>query len=137
MKRYLGYTPTIFSIMAISVLSWVLFILFFRNFWTGSHEPGSPMGLFWTWFSIGTLAFVGFTYLIFYIFKIPRNGQPAAVTAFLAPAFVLDLFATMYFEAWFINAGSADDRVYPAMILGGSGILLLITLFTSAPKSES
>ena len=132
-----SYSHQLFLIMAISIVSWGAFIWFFRNFWPGSFEPGAPMGLFWIWFVIGTIGFTGFTYLVFYILSIPKNFQPSATIAFLAPAFVLDLFATMFFESWFLNAGSADDRVYPAMILGGSGLLLLMVLATSAPKNES
>ncbi|MEM9776710.1 MAG: DUF5367 family protein [Chloroflexota bacterium] len=132
-----SYHQNLFVVMIISVVLWIAFIVFFSNFWPGSYEPGDPMGLFWAWFVIGTILFAGVTYLIFHLLNIPKSGQPAAVIAFLAPAFVLDLFATMFFETWFLNAGSADDRVYPAMILGGSGFLLLMVLVTSAPKNKS
>ena len=132
-RFYRAMTP----LMIFSVVAWLIFILFFRTFWPGSSTPGDSMGVFWAWYVIGGVIFMGMTFGIFRWLQIPREWYPAAGIAAFAPAFFLDTFSTMFFEVWFPNAGSGDDRVYPAMILGVGGLILLSILFTSAPSADA
>ena len=114
----------------ISVISWAIFLVFYRSFWPDSITAGDSLTLFWIWFVAGSAAFCLFTYFVFRWLQIPREWYAAAAISFAAPALLLDMVATLNFELW---SSGADPRFYPAMILGGTGVLLFAVLFSSAP----
>ena len=133
MKTNPLFYRSMMSMFAISIIAWAVFLVFYRVFWPGSITAGDGLTLYWIWFGIGATAFCAFTYFVFRWLQIPREWHAAAAIAFSAPALLLDMFATLYFELW--NTG-ADVRFYPAMILGGTGVLLFAILYSSAPQTE-
>ena len=121
---------------AMSVIFWVVFLIIFRLLWTGAYQPGGSLTLFWIWLAIGTPAFIGAAYFLFRYLDIPKEWYAAATLAFGAPASVLDIFATLFFEAWFPHGNVGDARIYPALILGGAGILYFWAVYMSAPDAD-
>ncbi len=129
-----SYSRTMIYMSIISVILWVVFLVFYRIFWPDSMAGGDSLTIFWIWFVAGTAAFVAVTYFIFGWLHIPREWHAAAAIAFSAPAFILDMLATLNFELW---SSGADPRFYPALILGGTGVILFSVLFSSAPSADS
>jgi hypothetical protein len=121
--------------MLISVVAWVAFALFFRIFWPGGSAPGANLTLFGTWLVLGTVAFIALLFVCLRLFKTPPVLRATAALSLTAPALCCDLFTVTFFESWFPNGGSADDRLYAAMILGGVGIFQLVGLFTTDPQN--
>lgn len=132
-----NFNRQILPMIVISVIGWATFALFFRTFWTGSYVPGSDLTLFWIWLVAGTVAFVGATLGIFSLFKTPPAWRTNAAAALTAPALCLDVLTTTFFESWFPNAGTGDDRIYPALIVGVVGVILLMGLFMTVPKETT
>lgn len=133
MQTNLSFKRTMIYMAIISVISWGAFIVVFRSFWRGTFDVGESLLVFWLWLIVGTAAFVGFTFLVFRLLQIPKKWKASAAIAFAAPALILDVFATLFFELWYPNGTSGDVRIYPALILGGTGFFLLSILFSSAP----
>ncbi len=123
----------IIPMLVIAVIGWVVFLLIFRTFWPGSFAPGDDLTLFWVWLAVGTAVFTGATIATFRFFKTPPAWRTNAAVALTAPALCLDALATIYFEAWFPNAGPGDARIYSALILGAVGVMLLVSLFMTKP----
>lgn len=117
--------------MLISVVAWLGFLLFFRNFWPGDTDAGSPLTVLWLWLVIGFAGSALTALLTFHLFKTPPAWRVHAAAALTAPAMCLDVLGTLYFERWFPNAGTMDDRIYPALILAGVAAILFTGLSTS------
>ncbi|MEX2333729.1 MAG: hypothetical protein WD600_05690 [Pseudohongiella sp.] len=125
------------TMMIISVLGWVGFLVFFRSFWPGGTEPGTSLYFFWLWLLAGGTGFVGVMLATFRLFSIPPAWRVHAAVALVGPATLQDVLATVFIDTWLVSAGSVDDRLYPAMILGGVGMILLVGLFMTDPDPQS
>ena len=120
--------------MSISVVGWIGFLLFFRAFWPGGTEAESGLVVFWLWLLLAGAGFVGVMIATFRLFSTPAAWRVHAAVAMVGPATLLDVLATLYFDTWFASAGSLDDRIYPAMILGGVGMILMVSLYMTDPR---
>ncbi len=129
-----AFNRQIVPMLVISVIVWVAFAVFFRTFWPGSYGPGADLGAFWTWLAVGAVAFVSSTIGLLRWFKTPPAWRTSAAVALTAPALCLDVLTTIFFESWFPNAGAGDDRIYPALILGVVGVILLVSLLMTKPE---
>jgi hypothetical protein len=123
--------------MIISVIAWGAFALFFRSFWPGASAPGDNLSLLAVWFMIGGTVFIAMLFLVFRIFKTPPAWRANTALALTAPALCCDVFTVTFFESWFVGGGSADDRIYAAMLLGGVGIFQLAGLFATRQDEAS
>lgn len=123
--------------MLISVIAWIAFLLFFRGFWPGSTEPGNSLTVLWLWLAIGFAGSALTAVITFKLFNTPAEWRVHAAAALTAPAMCLDVFGTLYFERWFPNPGSMDDRIYPAMILAGVAAILFTGLWMSRPRQDN
>jgi hypothetical protein len=73
---------------------------------------------------------------MFKVFKTPPEWRVHAAAALTAPAMCLDVLGTIFFERWFPNPGSMDDRIYPAMILAGVAAILFTGLWMGRPRQD-
>jgi hypothetical protein len=128
------FNRQIVPMLVISVLAWAAFAFVFRTFWPGSYAPGDELGAFWTWLFVGTAAFVGAMIGLFRWFETPAAWRTSAAVALAAPALCLDVLTTIFFERWFPAAGVGDDRIYPALVVGVVGALLLVSLLMTKPE---
>jgi len=128
---------------SVSVLAWVGFALVFRLLWAPGTEPGDGMGPWLLWMGIGMPIFVAVGALLLRTLRVPAASWPLAAIALTAPALCCDVLTFTWFEAWYPGGGSADDRRYAALIVGGVGILQLAlvalsrTPFAGAPTGEA
>ena len=125
------------SMLVLSVVAWVAFALFFRSFWPGGYAPGGALGHFWGWLGAGTVVFVIATITLFRLFETPPAWRGNAAIALTAPALCLDVLTTIFFERWFPGASAGDDRIYPALIVGVVGTILLVSLFITNPEDTA
>lgn len=116
--------------MVISLLGWVGFLLLFRSLWPGNTQAGGSLGVFWLWIVVGVVGSVLTALLVFRLMKTPAAWRVHAAAALTAPAMCLDVLGTVYFEQWFLAAGTVDDRLYPALILAGVAAILFTGLAT-------
>jgi hypothetical protein len=47
----------------------------------------------------------------------------------IAPALILDCFATTFYSDWFDSSGPHEATAYSATVIGGAGIMLLVALW--------
>jgi hypothetical protein len=123
--------------MLISVIAWLGFLLFFRGFWPGGTHAGSSLTVFWLWIVLGFAGSALTAVVTFRLFKTPPAWCAHAAAALTAPAMCLDVLGTIYFERWFPNPGSMDDRIYPAMILAGVAAILFTGLWMARPQQPA
>ena len=107
------------------MVAWVLFAIFFRLLWAPGTEPGDDMGRWLLWMATGLPAFVVIGTLLLRLLRVPPASWPLAAIALTAPALCCDVVTFTWFEAWYPDGGSADDRRYAALIVGGVGALQL------------
>ena len=125
MSRPLAPGVPFVLLSGVSVLAWVLFALVFRLLWTPGTEPGDGMGPWLLWLGVGMPVFVAVGALLLRMLRVPAAAWPLAAIALTAPALCCDVLTFTWFEAWYPGGGSADDRRYAALIVGGVGILQL------------
>ncbi|MDP3518688.1 MAG: DUF5367 family protein [Pseudohongiella sp.] len=123
--------------MLISLAGWVGFLLLFRTWWPGNTEPETTKTVLWMWLSIGVIGSSLTAVITFKLFSTPPQWRVHAAAALTAPAMCLDVLGTLYFERWFPNPGSMDDRIYPAMILVGVAAILFTGLWMGRPQSDT
>ena len=131
------FNRQIVPMLVISVIAWASFVFIFRTFWPGSFVPGDDLGAFWTWLLVGTVGFVGAMIGLFRWFETPPAWRTSAAVALAAPALCLDVLTTIFFESWFPGAGVGDDRIYPALVVGVVGALLLVSLLMTEPEMRA
>ncbi len=124
-------------LMVVSVVAWAAFAATLRAFWPAPTAPGEALGLLLAWLAAGGVAFVPAALGLLRWFRVPPASRAAAAVALSAPALCLDVFTTLFFESWFPGAGTGDDRVYPALIVGGVGAILLMGLLTTRPEETA
>ena len=117
--------------MVISLIGWAGFLLLFRSLWPGNTDTGDSLGIFWWWIVIGVAGSCATALLVFRLMRTPAVWRVHSAIALTVPAMCLDVFGTVFFEQWFLNAGSMDDRLYPALILAGVAAILSTALLTS------
>jgi len=122
---------------AVSVIAWVAFASFYRVFWHGPSAPGDDLGLFALWLSVGAAAFVGALFVAYRLFKTPPQWRASAALALTAPALLCDVLTIFFFEAWFPHGGGANDRIYAAFIVGGVGLVQMVSLYATDPESTA
>ena len=132
----LNIKQQMYWMMLISVVAWLGFLLFFRGFWPGNTDAGSPLSVLWWWLAIGFAGSALTAVVTFRLFRTPAVWRPHAAAALTAPAMCLDVLGTIYFERWFPNPGSMDDRIYPAMILAGVAAILFTGLWMGRPNAN-
>lgn len=132
-----GFRRQMVPLLVLSVVAWVAFLLFFRSFWPGSWAPDQSLVSFWIWLGTGTIASAFAMVGLFRAFRTPPAWRANAAVALTAPALCLDVSTTIFFERWFPAAGAGDDRIYPALIVGVVGAILLFGLFTTDPAETT
>jgi hypothetical protein len=113
------------ALCVVSVLAWGLFALVFRLLWVPGTEPGDGMGPWLVWMAVGMPVFVATAGLLLRLLRVPPGSWPLAAIALTAPALCCDVLTFTWFEAWYPGGGSADDRRYAALIVGGVGVVQL------------
>lgn len=130
----INFKQQIYWMMLISLAGWAGFLLIFRNWWPGGTEPGNAMTVLWIWLIIGFAGSALTAVTVFKLFNTPPAWRVHAAVALTAPAMCLDVFGTIFFERWFPDPGSMDDRIYPAMILAGVAAILFTGLWMGRPR---
>ncbi|MBU2099111.1 MAG: DUF5367 family protein [Gammaproteobacteria bacterium] len=129
----LNIKQQLYWMMLISVAAWLGFLLFFRSFWPGNTNADSALTVLWLWLAIGFAGSALTAVITFRLFSTPPQWRPHAAAALTAPAMCLDTFGTIFFERWFPNPGTMDDRIYPVMILAGVAAILFTGLWMGRP----
>ncbi len=135
--KHTNIKQQIFWMMLISLAGWLGFLFIFRSWWPGNTEPDGELTLLWLWLVIGFAGSALTAVIMFKLFKTPPEWRVHAAAALTAPAMCLDVLGTLYFERWFPDPGSMDDRIYPAMILAGVAAILFTGLWMGRPKSDT
>lgn len=131
------YLRKIGAVCVLSVVAWASFAGLFRLVYPVPSQPEDPLGIWWLWLAGGTVGFVAVMLVVLRVFAIPRAWRTHAVLAFASPALVCDIWTGTQTESWLPNAGPADDRLYLSFIVGGVGIIQLLTLMAEIPRSTN
>lgn len=129
-----SYLRKIGGVCVLSVVAWAAFAGLFRVAYPVPSRPEDSLGIWWLWLAGGTVGFVVVTLAILRVFAIPDAWRTHAVLAFAAPALTCDIWTGTQTERWLPNAGPADDRLYLSFIVGGVGIIQLLTLVAEMPR---
>jgi hypothetical protein len=134
--KHTNIKQQIFWMMVISLAGWVGFLLLFRSWWPGGTEAGNALTVLWIWLLVGFAGSALTAVTVFKLFNTPPQWRVHAAAALTAPAMCLDVFGTIFFERWFPDPGSMDDRIYPAMILAGVAAILFTGLWMGRPRQD-
>lgn len=80
--------------------------------------------------------FIPVTFGLFRLVGLPPAWRAAGAAAVSGPALCLDVLTTNYFEVWFVNPAAGDDRIYPALIVGVVGMILLAGIFSTKTQAQ-
>ncbi|GAA2016990.1 hypothetical protein [Nocardioides kribbensis] len=130
------YVTTIGTVCVLSVVAWAGFAALFRLAFPLPAEPEDPLGIWWAWLALGTAGFAVVVLALLRLLSVPAPWRAHTVLAFAAPALVCDVWTGTQTEAWLPDAGAAGDRLYLAFIVGGVGIIQILTLVAEIPRER-
>lgn len=131
-----AYLRKIGTMAVLSVVAWASFAGLFRLAYPTPSFPEDALGIWWVWLIAGTVGFVVAILALMAGLRIPKQWRTHAVLAFVAPALICDMLTGTQTETWLPDAGPADDRLYLSIIVGGVGIIQLLTLIAEVPERE-
>jgi hypothetical protein len=137
MKIASTYRGQLSVFVALAVGGWIGYLLVFQHFFPNDYDPTESRSVFWTWMVAATALFVLVELTAFRFLSTPPSWRPSMAIAGIAPALVLDSFATTYFQSWFASSGPHEATAYSATILGGAGVILILGLWLGRETDRS
>lgn len=137
MKTSTTFAQQLAIFLGLAIGGWISYLLVFQHFFPNDYNPDESRVVFWVWLVSATLLFVAIELAAFRLLLTPPSWRPSMAIAGIAPALVLDAFATAFFFSWFSSSGPHEATAYSATVLGGAGAMLIIALWLGRDTDRS
>lgn len=126
-----SYNGQLAAYFAIAIIGWAGYLVVFQNYFPNTYDPSESRNALWTWLIGASAFFVLFEITLFRILATPPSWRSSMAIAGIAPALLLDTFATTFFSDWFPQSSPHEALAYSATVLGGSSAMFLVALLMS------
>jgi len=131
-----SYKSQLAVYFAIAIIGWVGYLVVFQNYFPNSYDPSESRNVLWAWLTGASAFFVLFEIALFRILATPPSWRSSMAIAGIAPALLLDTFATTFFSDWFPASAPHEAVAYSATVLGGSSAMFLVALLMSRASTR-
>ena len=128
MKPPTTFRGQLITFIGIAIVGWVAYLLIFQQFFPNTYNPNDSRSILWVWLTVGTFLTCLTVIAAFRLCATPPPWQSSMAIAGIAPALILDSFATTFFSEWFDSAGPHQATAYSATVLAGAGSAFLLAL---------